>query len=146
MVVEHQSSCTSTHISHLCQEVHYRMHTGFISLSLSLHIYIYIYISFDSIICLVELFVNETARQLGFSVLWISIYELTHVLNLSANSLWFRRFHFLFKDAPRVFLYFVKYFGDKYRVRGSRFGHMLVVPKMFQLQSIRNHYLPFWKN
>ena len=30
----------------------------------------------------------------------------------------------LFKDAPIFFLYLLKYFRDKYGVRGSRFGHM----------------------
>ena len=46
-----------------------------------------------------------------------------------------------FRYVPIFFLYLLKYFGDKYGLRGSRFGHIFGRPKnvLKVLQSIRNH-------
>ena len=37
----------------------------------------------------------------------------------------------MFEDCPTIFLYVLKYFDNKYRVRGSIFGHLFVVLHMF---------------
>ena len=45
-----------------------------------------------------------------------------NILRLSDSQIWKI---ILFEDALIIFVYFLKYFGDKYGVRGSRFGNIL---------------------
>ena len=48
----------------------------------------------------------------------------TQTFKKKQNSIFSNMEIILFKDVPILFLYFWKYFGDKYGVRGSGFGHM----------------------
>ena len=76
--------------------------------------------------------------------------KLKHLENQKVGYAYFRNSqNFIFSDVkqyisrmfPLCFLYLLKRFCDTYGVRGSRFGHIFGVPKMFQkvLHSIRNH-------
>ena len=87
---------------------------------------------FNLIIFNLEMFNLENLQfsTFQFSSFQISEFQKSNVEKLGRQTFQhFQKFRFSdmrnssFKDVRIIFLYHFKYFGDKYKARGSRFGH-----------------------